>query len=442
VRRGLGGEIAGLPLATSCVVRIVLASWLLVACGGGAEPPSGGDLPLGDLSADDAKADGDWGYALQCKPIPVLAPLTAPRITVSIDGLTLHLSDAPSGYDRVFPIGPGQIDLTQTDSEYRESLSYEPLIRTGNSDFAITPSSSTPCKTWWTDPDTGEQLPVFAGLPFMSWYGNYAIHGPIDNYRAANGGALRRGYVSHGCIRMQAADVLEVYARVRGAASVPVHVQRAPERAADGTTIDVPAKWIGSPCQTDGECAFADGFCASNPLDGRGFCSAHCDGLCADRAGYPTTFCVTNPASTTQGMCVPRAQSVDFECRPYDQFAVQSAARFAQPDVIADACVPHSPGWIGDHCLADADCRLGTTCFGATGSAPGICSMACTALCPDQPGWATTFCAQVPALSTDGVCVRSCTPSSNGAECPGDMACRSVPRNAQPTAMRYACTAS
>ena len=62
--------------------------------------------------------------------------------------------------------------------------------------------------------------------------GNYAIHGPIDNYRAANGGNLRRGYVSHGCVRMAAADVLEVYARIKGVASVPVHVQREPERTA------------------------------------------------------------------------------------------------------------------------------------------------------------------------------------------------------------------
>ena len=37
-------------------------------------------------------------------------------------------------------------------------------------------------------------IPVvwFAGLPFLSFYGNYAIHGPIDNYRAPNGGNLRR----------------------------------------------------------------------------------------------------------------------------------------------------------------------------------------------------------------------------------------------------------
>src|SRR6267142_560995 len=64
-------------------------------------------------------------------------------------------------------------------------------------EFAITPSTIQPCKFWWTDPETGKKQPVFAGLPFLSWYGNFAIHGPIDNFRAANGGSLRRGYVSH-----------------------------------------------------------------------------------------------------------------------------------------------------------------------------------------------------------------------------------------------------
>lgn len=77
---------------------------------------------------------------------------------------------------------------------------------------------------------------MFAGLPFLSWSGNYAIHGPIDNFRAANGGTLRRGYVSHGCIRMPSADVLELYGRIKGVASVPVHVQRARDRKPNGSS--------------------------------------------------------------------------------------------------------------------------------------------------------------------------------------------------------------
>jgi len=64
------------------------------------------------VSADDMKADGNWGAALTCKELPNLPPLTQPKITLSIDGLTLRLTDAASGYDKVFPVGPGQIRPT------------------------------------------------------------------------------------------------------------------------------------------------------------------------------------------------------------------------------------------------------------------------------------------------------------------------------------------
>lgn len=67
------------------------------------------------------KADGNWGYALECKPVPTL-PLANPKITISIDGLTLRLVGDGGSYDKVFPIGAGQIDLTPTDPEYRESV--------------------------------------------------------------------------------------------------------------------------------------------------------------------------------------------------------------------------------------------------------------------------------------------------------------------------------
>jgi len=360
---------------------------------------------------------------------------------VSLDGLTLHLVDTASGYDRVFR-SARRIDQTETDAEYGESLSYEPIIKYRTGDFAITPASSVACKTWWTDPETGNKAPVFAGLPFMSWSGNYAIHGPIDNFRAPNGGTLRRGFVSHGCVRMEAADVLEVYARVSGAARVPVHVQRAAERADDGRTVDVPSKWIGAACSDDSECAYTNGFCATNHTSHAGFCSAHCAQYCADRTGYPSTFCVADPDHDGSGMCVPKAVDQNFECRPYDHFAIAHAqARFHQPSATADVCLPHSPGWIGDHCAADDECGSGLGCRGATALAPGVCTMACTSVCPDQPGWADTFCANVPALAAGGTCVRACTPSSNGSECPTDMACAPAPRAAEPSATRYACQA-
>jgi hypothetical protein len=403
---------------------------------------SGDDLPLGDVSADDLKADGLWGAALECKPVPALPPLVSPRITLSIDGLTLRLSDAASGFDQVFPVGVGAIEQDPTSGEYGESLSYFPVAATGRSDFSITPSSIQPCKTWWTDPATGERIPVFAGLPFMSFHGNYAIHGPIDGFRGPEGGSLRRGYVSHGCFRMEAADVLEVYARIKDVANVPVHLQREPERRIDRTKVDVASAWIGAECTQDADCDFASGFCANNRLTQRGFCSARCTGTCADRPGYPATFCIADPGAAGTGMCVPRAQSENFECRPYDHFAIASAARFNQPTVTTRVCAPGAPGWVGDHCLSDSDCRDGTTCRGATSTSPGICSMSCASACADQPGYADTFCASVAALGPGGSCVRQCTTSSNAAECPTDMACTTMPGNGQPAIAKSVCVPS
>ena len=405
----------------------------------------GGDLPLGDVSADDSKADGDWGAALDCKPVPEVDRLVDPRITLSIDGLTLHLTDATTGYDRVFPVGAGKVETDPTSGEFGESLSYYPVSSTGRHDFAITPSSIQPCKIWWTDAESGEQVPVFAGLPFLSWSGNYGIHGPIDNYRAPNGGNLRRGYVSHGCFRMEAADILEVYGRIKGVDRVPVHVQREVETTPERLRIDLPRKWIGAQCTQNADCNYPGGFCAPNKLTQHGFCSARCTSTCADRPGNPSTFCVADPTAATsptaqaKGMCVPKAVDQDFECRPYNHLQPVVLSRFNQPAVKATVCMPASPGWVGDHCLANEDCGSGTTCLGATPGHPGVCSMACAQFCADQPGYADTFCATVPSLASGGSCLRQCTPSSNASECPSDMTCASSPRFGQPSAVKSVC---
>jgi hypothetical protein len=297
------------------------------------------DLPLGDRLADDLKADG-WGYALTCKPVPSLPPLAAPRIVISIDGLSLHLVDDAGSYDQVFPIGPGVINHNAGETSYGESRSLYPVLATRQHEFAITPSTIQPCKFWWTDPETGVRQPVFAGLPFLAWYGNFAIHGPIDNFRAINGGSLRRGYVSHGCIRMEAADILEVYARIKGVTRVPVHVQKEPERWSDGRRVDVPNPWIGAECQSDGDCGVASAFCHPNPATGRGFCTVGCSLYCADRPGYPPTFCVADPSDRTRGICVEKQIPQDEACRPFDALTARTLPRFNQSSVSASVCVP------------------------------------------------------------------------------------------------------
>lgn len=388
-----------------------------------------GDLPLGDLVAGDAKADGNWGSATTCKAIPDVPGLPHPRIVVSLHGLTLHLVDTSVGYDRVFPIGPGAIDTGERSSTYGESRSYYPLLATGSQEFSITPSRVDPCAIWWTDPETGQRLPVFAGLPFMSWYGSYGIHGPIDGYRASNGGSLRRGFVSHGCVRMESADVLEVYARIRRASTVPVHVQREPERDSAGNRVDLAARWIGSECASDSECNFTGGLCMQNAYSGRGFCSARCTRTCADRAGYPTTFCAPDPGDSHRGFCTSRTVAQNQGCRPYDHFVPRAVTRFGSPATVATVCMPGSGGWVGDRCFADSDCTSGTACRGADSAAghAGTCTMACDRYCADQPGYATTFCADDPAPAT-GSCLRRCTPESGAPECAAGSQC--IPRAA------------
>ena len=423
------------PLA----ILLVLGLSSCAEDGVGANPYE--DLPVGDLNGDDGKADGSWGYATTCKEIPNLPPLADPAITVSIDGLTLHLVDRAGDYDRVFPVGVGTIDEREGSVTEGESRTMYPPLKSGSSDFSIDTTdrwSFEPCRIWWTSSETGEQLPVFAGLPFMRWSGAYGIHGPITNYRAQNGGYLERGYVSHGCIRMEAADVLEVYARVSGVDRVPVRVQREPERDDAGRAEDVDPPWVGAECEADEDCAYSAGFCKANPYSGRKFCSIRCSRYCPDRTGYPTTFCVADPDDTSQGFCTVKEESRNYDCRPYDHFAPVAQARFGDPGTTARVCMPGSRGWIGDHCFTDLDCQEENHCAGARGAEPGICTQACERYCPDAPGRPPTFCVDEPALG-GSVCVRQCTPESNASECPASSACMARSRAGQPSVERDVC---
>ena len=383
------------------------------------------DLPLGDRSADDKADEGDWGDALNCKPIPDLPALVDPRITISLSGLTLHLFDRATGFDKVFPIGPGQIEEDENQPSFGESKSYYPVIATGGHDFALSPNTANPCRTWWTDPETGEESPVFAGLPFMPFYGPYAIHGPIDRFRAPNGGSLRRGYVSHGCVRLQAADILEIYGRTKTLASVPVHLQREPERLPNGARVDLAARWIGSECGGDADCNFEGGVCHPNAYGGRGFCTARCDRFCPDRADAPMTFCVADRGATNQGMCVSQVVAQNPDCRAFGQMIATFASRMGDPGVSAEVCLPGSRGSIGDPCLADGDCRSGASCARLTPRPYGYCSESCAGICPDEPGAAMTACAVSKASdpSSPMDCLRSCTPESNASECEGGTVC-------------------
>jgi hypothetical protein len=435
-----------------------LSAFALVACADAPErandtppalvetPTGSGDLALGGFEAPDSKADG-FGAALDCKPVPSLPVLAQPEIFVSIEGQTLRLVDRESGFDRTFPIGPGAIDRDPGSPTFGESLSMHPVLTTGRSTFEITPATIQPCKTWWTNDETGERLPVFAGLPFLSWHGNYGIHGPIDRYTAPNGGTLRRGFVSHGCLRMEAADVLELYARIKGVAKVPVHVQREPERTESGARVDVGEPWIGSECGVDADCTFDGGFCATNPWSGRGFCTRECTRGCPDREGAPVTFCVADPtggvdaAEATRGICVNKRSVHNEDCRTSDHFVPTKAGRFGQPYTQAEVCLPGTRGFIGDRCFDDGECQDGRRCDGADLEAgrAGLCTEPCTRFCPDMPGAPTTFCAGDASSEGDGQCVRGCAPESNASACTGGQSCEALPRRARAGAEAYGC---
>jgi len=60
---------------------------------------------------------------------------------------------------------------------------------------------------WWSDKWDDE----FGGLPFILINAaGVAFHGPITNYAPLDVWYLRRGYVSHGCHRMDSSDVMEL----------------------------------------------------------------------------------------------------------------------------------------------------------------------------------------------------------------------------------------
>jgi hypothetical protein len=380
----------------------------------------------------DIKADG-WGHATKCKSIPQVTPLADPAITISLNGLTLRLVDRAGSYNEVFPVGVGTINSNPNETTGNNSRTMYPVLHTGQNEFSVKTSKVEPCTIWWHDKDSGKNLPVFAGLPFMSFYGPYGIHGPITAYTEPSGGRLKRGYVSHGCVRMEAADVAEVWGRIRQTAVVPVHVQKATERAADGTAVELPQRWILSECAVDADCNFEGGYCRKNALSGRGFCTAPCQRLCHyDRYGYPVTFCVSD-AGDAEGYCTYKASDFNYDCRRYGGFIrIDGEPRFGEPSVTASVCKPGSQGWIGDRCQSSADCGGGRTCQLVSGASFGFCTEACSLYCPDAKGRAGTFCVA-------GQCRARCDLGDNGATCSAGFVCSEEERFNQPDVSAPVC---
>lgn len=298
-----------------------------------------GDLSVGSVEG----AAETWGDATKCKPIPAVEPLKSPEIVISLDGLTLHLRDRAGSYDRVFPIGPGAIEngksLTPTGTFYTGSNTTE--VRDDQWGYYYS------CRIWHVD-EGGKKSPVFAGLPFIRLAGpptaGYGIHGPIDRFTQPNGGSLRRAYVSHGCVRMSADDIVEVYGRIKGRPRTPVRIQQEVERLSTGVAVDLEKKWIGSECRANTDCNFPGGSCRIPSGASLGTCTLPCTRGCPDRVAEATTFCVSAPAAATSstGMCVPQASSTwNDGCDRYAGRLVKKAGA-SRPDksARADVCAP------------------------------------------------------------------------------------------------------
>jgi hypothetical protein len=157
----------------------ILATTLLsAACAdSGADAPPGAPDDASELGlglVEDMKADGNWGAATTCKPIPNHTPLKDPMIVISLDGLTLHLFDRQGTYDKVFAIGPGGIEngksLTPVSTNRPDGVYYTRSDTARGIDGPTAAqqvwSWNHACRMWWKD-ELGRQIPVFAGLPFI-----------------------------------------------------------------------------------------------------------------------------------------------------------------------------------------------------------------------------------------------------------------------------------
>lgn len=151
-----------------------------------------------------------------------LPTLVSPEVIVSLGGLTVHFFDRATGFSEVYPAGVGT-----------KNSAGRSITPTGH--FA---TSANVDDAWWyvarrTMPE------YFAGLPFLrltarnrDGANTYGLHGPITE-------ELIRGYVSHGCVRMRANDIIRLFWIAKKHPSMPVTIQHEVELDANNQRVDV-----------------------------------------------------------------------------------------------------------------------------------------------------------------------------------------------------------
>ena len=99
-------------------------------------------------------------------------------------------------------------------------------------------------------------------------------------------------------------------------------------------------------------------------------------------------------------------------------------------------------GFIGGACAAVGDCDFESAiCLGdAAGWPGGECTEACTKLCPDGVGMATTFCVDGgPLGTTGGICVQQCDFGESPTGCRQDYMCVDEERFGDPATSKWVC---
>lgn len=147
-----------------------------------------------------------------------------PAIVVSLQGLTCRVYDRDGTAEQVYPVGVG--------------------VRRESDQRSITPvgafATHTNPKDGWFYIWERRVPQYFAGLPFLridarndEGYHTYGLHGPITEL-------LVRGYVSHGCVRMRADDIRELFSIAYRAPGAPVIIREDPDYNRYGILYDVP----------------------------------------------------------------------------------------------------------------------------------------------------------------------------------------------------------
>ena len=167
-----------------------------------------------------------------------LPALERPEIIVSLETKTVHLFDRATGFSAVYAAGPGTL---------------------GSSGRSITPAgffttASDPSDSWYYI--ARRYVPdYFGGFPFLRLTAlnsrgqhTYGLHGPIT-YTCPDGTRgcdlterdwfLQQDYVSHGCVRMEAEDIVELFWSIRDIGRVPVAIFHGEELDADGEPVDI-----------------------------------------------------------------------------------------------------------------------------------------------------------------------------------------------------------